>query len=76
MESKLERLLLLWVVIIVLLVLFLTSCVQKVVPVSSKQIPVTTIVVKPDSTRTYNTIFVKYFDSVAIYLKTPKQKSQ
>ena len=66
--------LLLWIIIVGLIMIFISACVQKIVPVSSKQIPVTTIVVRPDSTKTYNTIFVRYFDSVALYLKPVKTK--
>lgn len=73
-RSRLNGIILTWVIILGLIILFFSSCVRKVVPVSSKPIPVTTIVVRPDSTKTYSTIMIKYFDTVAIYLNSPKQK--
>jgi hypothetical protein len=66
-------LILVWVIIIGLIIVFFSACVQKITPISSKPIPITTIVVKPDSTRTYNTTYIRYFDSVIIYLKPVKQ---
>lgn len=73
-KERLNGVVLMWIIIAGLLWLFAVSCVQKVIPISSKPIPVTTIVIRPDSTKTYNTTFVRYFDTFAIYLKPVKTK--
>jgi hypothetical protein len=75
-KSTGSALLLMWTAIIVLLSIFIFSCkVSKVTCASQVRIPVTTVTVKPDSSRSYNTLYVPYCDSVLIYIQ-PKKVSQ
>jgi hypothetical protein len=63
-----------WLLIAALLAMAFFSCkVQKVSCGSQVRIPVTTVTIKPDSSRTYNTIFVPYCDSVLIYIQPGKK---